>query len=513
MTKRLLSKSLLLVLLIWLITRVVFYSVYYTYVDYDEVNYLYSSKHLLEMQEDIQVGPVVYLLTLPFFQAGLPYTYSKLPFIFVDLALLLALYYICNRKSEKTALYASLFYLMAPMNLRNSYHVQTDMAAFLFFLLAAYFFVRYHTETKNKYLVYSAAMATLSGLTKEIIFCFYIVLLLYLLIQHKFIKRVNLRTFISTLTLIFISAIAVKLILHFLWVKSPDRALFGFLLDFLRTGSILGNGILFIVLTYFMFVNPVSIVLGAQSLKDLIVKIWKKKAPADWWFNYKLISILSFGVIALFFAFHILAPKFAAYLVPLYAIYAAEGFQKYNRKIIALLIGFAICFTLVIEYEQDSIAVNDLTSIFNTVPGSTIYTDREAVRMRSLLDLKTNKTMGLTTAQELPLLAKNQMIYAFTAGKDHEEAFDSILNKTGTPYKKINIYVAEMERYVYGIGTEARLPPPPPVHRSQFMQPIRTSIEERIFAFLIRLKARYCADPWFGEDRVYRYSCLWQKWE
>src|SRR3989344_3418534 len=489
---------------IWLVTRIVFFYWFGSRLIFDEASYLYEIKLLSE--NAIQVfsqGPVLYYWVLPFFKLSHPIILSKLPILLADLVFLFVIYFSLRKHDEKTAGYASLFYALAPISLFVSYHVTTDVPALLFTFLSIFFFVRFHTYENKKDLAWSGVFLLLGGLTKEMDFFLYLFFPIYLLLWHWKVEKVPKRIIYALLGLIIVTFLIKAGIMAGLWTKNPARLTSMFFLP-IKNGGFLNGGILYFIMVFFLFANPIIAVLGYPKIYLFLKNVYNKKVSVrkkDFLSRLRFISAVVVVFLVLFFTyFGATDIRYVYFVVPFIGLFAAEPWSRCSYKLKGALILLALVFqfALVIASEKDSQGFDALGQYIDALPMQVIYTNEPHRTSEhfvpAVVEFKTRKKLVYLPNEEIPKLSGP--IVALSYNRSGLSTLDEAFQKQGVVYDKVTFVVSDCERSVYGIGQGVSLPKPSETGFSSFFQqPLRTSPEEALYRYMIYAKRNFCAVP------------------
>lgn len=486
---------------------------------FDEASYLYEVKSLSQHTLNVfSQGPVLYYLILPAFYISPTIWASKIPLFILDLAFLLVIYQILKRYDRNMAAYAALFYALCPIAVFVANHVGRDVPAMVFTFLSMAFFVRFHAQGRVKDLILTGLFLLLSGLTRETDFLLCIMFLLYLSFWHYKVGKTNWRGLGHLLGVVCTVFLIKSAVMTWFWTQNPTR-LSSLVFLIFKNGGFLNAGILYFLVIFFLFVNPVIAILGYPKMYAFLKgKIDFTRNKLNELSRFKLISVIGFLVWFLFVSF--LGPneaRYAYYVVPFIIVFAAERFRSCSIKaqVCWVILALVAQIALVHEYEKDSEGFEGLGKYMDALPTDVIYTNEPHRASEhfvpAVVEFKTHKKLVYLPNDEIPKLAAREgPVFALSYNRSGVPTLDEALQNQGVAYDKVTFVVSDYGRSVYGIGLGISLPKPAETQFSSFfMQPLRTSPEERLYQFLIRSKREFCATPkvewgWFK----YR-ACSW----
>ena len=471
---------------------------------FDEVNYLYEVKLLSDHTPVFfSQGPVMYYAVLPFFQLFHSVVSMKLSILLLDFIVLVVLFFALKRYDESLANGVSLFYILSPMSVFLSHHVTVDVPALLFIFLSIFFWVRFHDKERSLDLFLCGLFVLLSGLTKETDFFLYAIFLIYLVVWHWKVGRINKRLILSGIGLVVFIFLIKAVIMTWLWDKNPSRMGSIFLLIF-NSGSVFKQGLFYYVMTFFLFVNPITALLGYPRIYSFFRQLIKRKSHVQTNFFFKLsfISGIVIAFLVLFFTFYgVSEARFAYYITPFLGVFAVSYFKGFSGKVKALLVIIALVaqFWLVVQYEKDTEGSSGLASYLDRLPGNTIFTDKPERTSEhfipSLITFKTQKSVVYLSQEEIAQKAKNDSFYVLSYNRTGIPLLEFVLKEKGVQYEVVSFLVADYNREVYALGPNALLEPPIKTrYYTFFTQPLRTPVEEWIFQWLIRTKRSFCSN-------------------
>ncbi|MEK6962876.1 MAG: glycosyltransferase family 39 protein [Nanoarchaeota archaeon] len=512
-------KSIWLFLSVWLVTRIAFFYWFGSRLIFDEASYLYEIKSLSENSIHVfSQGPVLYYWVLPFFKLAHSILISKLPILLADLVFLGVIYFALKKHDEKIASCTALLYALAPISLFVSYHLTTEVLALMFTFLSIFFFVRFHAYRSVKDLIGAGIFLLLGGLTKEMDFFLYLFFPIYLILWHWKVEKVHKKVVYALVGLIVITFIVkVGILTGLSWGKNPTRLSSMFFLPF-KNGGFLNGGVLYFVMVFFLFVNPITAILGYPKVYSFLKSLFKKKVKVkrgDLLLRLRFISATVVAFLVLFFTyFGANEARYVYFVVPFVALLAAQRFSSLSMKwkVGLVILALASQVWLVVEYEKDSEGFDVLGVYLDALPTDTIYTDNPHRSSEhfvpSILSFKTSKKVVYLDEADLVSLAKKQPIYLLAYHRSGLKSVDDLLSENRIEFDRVTFVVGDYNRYIYVVG--AKLPRMEKIaYQTFFTQPLRTPPEEWLFQYLIYAKRDFCSVPKEMRGWFRAHVCSW----